>query len=352
MLLSKQLLKTTDSYIRKLQAGGFATVSDLLHHYPRGVQNKSAYIEEFQLMDIRDKAAVVCEIETIVSSRTRNNMLLTKAILKDKNDYMVEAVWFQNHFLSKQFKRGDRVLIYGKPKYAYGKLEFPHPDMELFSSDRAKIQPIYSEIQGVTSDWLERKIELLRPLIDELPDILPKELRTKKGFLHHADYIRGIHFPSSLKEYQQAREHLAYEEIFTIQFAGLSKKQSFMEQTKNRSCIIPLAPEAIKKHVEKLPYTLTNAQKIALFQIMRDVEKPYAMNRLLQGDVGSGKTIVALLSSLYIIEQSHCQVAFMVPTEILAHQHYAEASEWFAQLGISVALLTGSTPEEQKKAIK
>ncbi|MBP8016542.1 ATP-dependent DNA helicase RecG [Candidatus Gracilibacteria bacterium] len=352
MFLTKQLLHTTDSYIKKLAKVGIKTTNDLINHYPRTYENKSSILEYFSFVNIKEKNTIKATVETINRERTRNNKILIKAILKDKNGFLCEAVWFNRTFLLAQFKSQDEVIIFGKPQYSYGKLSFTNPDIDLFSADNKKIQPIYPELNYIPSSWFEKKIELLKPYFDEIQDVLPEKIIAKKGFHFKKENLEKIHFPNSIQDFMQARNELAYEELFTLQYSGLLRKKEAEKNSKNRSPKIKMNPDLIKEIISYLPYPLTNSQKISIFQILRDMEKDFASNRLLQGDVGTGKTIIALITAIHSIIEGKIQVAFMVPTEILASQHFASTKELLQKYNLTSDLLIGSLTNKQKEEVK
>jgi len=352
MQLTKNLLHTTDSYIKKLAQAGINEVKDLINHYPRTYENKSQVLEYFSFVSIKEKNSVICTIETINSERTRNNKQLIKAILKDKNDFMAEAVWFNQKYLLNQFKQWDKVIIYGKPTYNYGKLSFPSPEINFYWKDSKAIKPIYPESNYIPSEWFEKKIALLRPYFSEIENILPAEIISKKWFKSKKENLLKIHFPESEKDFEQARRELAYEELYEMQLRWLLKKKELEKTSLNLSPKVKLNPELVKEIISHLPYNLTNNQKIVIFQILKDMEKDFGMKRLLQWDVGTGKTIVALIAAIHLIKEWNYQVAFMVPTEILARQHFASIAYLLEKYDIKSDLLIGSLTPKQKEETK
>lgn len=156
--------------------------------------------------------------------------------------------------------------------------------------------------------------------LSEITDILPIEIRTKKGFRTRRENITALHFPKSEADFLRARSELAYEELFMIQFRGMERKKEEQARTEGKAKAIPINAELMKSMISGLPYELTSKQKIVLFQILRDMERSHTMARLLQGDVGTGKTIVAFLAAIHAMQEANIQVAIMAPTEILARQ--------------------------------
>lgn len=284
MLLTKSILHTTDGYVKKLAEAGIHTVADLLHYFPKTYRDKSQVINQFSLCTIREPNTVSATIDSLFSERTRSGKLLIKMIIKDSVGVRSEAVWFNRAFLLTQFRQNDSVILYGKPKYEYGKLSFLNADIELQSKMNV-IESVYSDCNYIPGHWFTDKIPLLQAYISDIPDALPEKIRLKKGFKHTRQNIASLHFPASATDFQTAKQALAYEELFAFQFAGIQKKLAANAQSLHHTFSVPLDADYVKELLAKLPYALTGEQKIALFQILKDMEKDYAMNRLLQGDV-------------------------------------------------------------------
>lgn len=351
MFLTKSLLHTTDLYIKKLKEVWIETVFDLLSYFPKDIEDKSEVCKQFSHLNIKEKQVVECKIELLTSETTRNKKLLIKAVLVDADGSYAEAVWFNRRFLLQQFQSGDIVLIYGQPKYEYGKLSFPNTEIEHPKVNRREIVPVYSDLNYIPGTWIREKILLLHSSIDDIQDTIPEEIRHKKWLRSQSENIRSIHFPRSMEEFGMARRELAYEELFQFQRRGLEKKYELESSSLGLAPKIPLDTELIKTLIEKLPFWLTDKQKIVLFQILKDMERPYAMARMLQWDVWTGKTIVALLASIHAIKKVGVQVAIMAPTEILARQHFGGNESWLMELGIRSDLLVGSlTPRMKEEA--
>lgn len=185
---------------------------------------------------------------------------------------------------------------------------------------------------------------------------LPEEIRKKRHMRSRRENIQALHFPTSSTDFLRAREELGYEELFHFQYRGIAKKHALEEESLGASLMTTLDSDLMRELIGGLPFALTDKQKIVLFQILKDMEKPHAMMRLLQGDVGTGKTIVALLVAIHMIlshrEKARIQVAFMVPTEILASQHFQNSENLLRHYGITSALLTGSIAPKEKESIK
>lgn len=351
MQLTKSLLHTTDAHIKRLLEAGIVTVTDLLAYFPRDIEDKSDVCEQFSSLNIVDKQVVKCRVELLTSENTRNKKLLIKAVLIDRDGSYAEAVWFNRKYLLQQFASGDTVLIYGKPKYEYGRLTFPSAEIEHLKASRREIVPVYSDLNYIPGIWIREKIVLLRSyLAGAFTDTVPIEIRQKHGFRTRAENISSIHFPDSIEDFDRSKKELGYEELYHFQKKGLEKKYALERDSLGLAPELQIDVELMKSLIASLPFPLTNKQRIVLFQILKDIERHHAMARMLQWDVGTGKTIVALLASVHAIlvsrawypESKWIQVAIMAPTEILARQHFSGQEDWLREWGVSSDLLVGS----------
>ncbi len=357
MFLTKSLIHTTDAYIKRLHEAGIETVSDLLLYFPRDIEDKSDVATRFSSLNITEKQVIKCKIELLTSETTRNKKLLIKAVLSDADGSHAEAIWFNRKFLLQQFSAGDEVLIYGLPKYEYGRLSFPSCEIEHPKATRRELVPIYSDLNYIPGAWIREKIVLLRNFISEIPDTIPWAILTKKWMRSRWENIYSIHFPHSLEDFERAKWEIGYEELFHFQKRGLEKKYSLQRESQWLAPAIPIDTGLMKELIESLPFFLTDKQKIVLFHILKDMEQPHAMARMLQWDVGTGKTVVALLATAHTIlvtrkiseNATGIQVAIMAPTEILARQHFSGQEAWLMKWGIRSDLLVGSITPRMKE---
>ncbi len=360
--LTKSLLRTTDNYIDGLKKWWCATIWDLLNNYPRDYDDRTSVLDSFSLINIQEKNTILVTLNAISTTRTANNKLLTKAILEDKNWFLAEAVWFNRKYLASQLERSvqKKVLVTGKVKYAFGKVTFQSADVE---SDLNKmsgdIVPVYSDINYIPTKWISGKIELLRQYVssDNFPEQLPENIIAKYNFVSRAEAVYKIHFPRNKNDIEIAKYRLGYEELYNINYKAISSKYARFSESQWKSIAIELDAECVKNILSKLPFDLTNHQKISLFQVLKDMEKDHAMQRLLEGDVWTGKTIVSLIAVIHAIFQTRkqntgIQVAIMAPTAILATQHFFSMQPMLFEQGIVAELLVGSTTAKQKKDIK
>lgn len=354
MFLTKSLLHTTDVYIKKLREAWIETAEQLIGIFPRDIEDKSDVATRFSTLTITEKQVVQCRIELLTSEMTRNKKLLIKAVLVDADGSYAEAVWFNRKFLLQQFASGDTVLIYSQPKYEYGRLSFPNAEIEHPKQNRREIVPVYSDLNYIPGTWIREKISLIRHVIAEVKNTIPSEIREKKWMKSRMENIMAIHFPTSMEDWDRARAELGYEELYHFQKRGIEKKYALEAESTGLAPRLTLDTELMKSLIESLPFPLTNKQKIVLFQILKDMERPHAMARMLQWDVGTGKTVVAMLASVHAIlvwrqQEKRFQVAIMAPTEILARQHFTGQEAWLMQWWIRSDLLVGSITPRMKE---
>ncbi|MBR3122112.1 ATP-dependent DNA helicase RecG [Candidatus Saccharibacteria bacterium] len=328
-----------------LKKYGIHTVRDFLYNLPRNYEN---YVAPTSIADLRPgKVVIKGTIDSLSSRRARRrNLSVTEGTIRDKTG-AVKVVWFNQSYRLKQFTPGKEYYFAGNYELKNGRFSLISPSSAEISDvdPSGGLSPIYVAHGALKSNDFRRLIRASKPILAEIPDMLPSvKPETRRKALFYA------HFPSSEKMIQKARDYLAYEELFELILAA---KLNRRENEKLKAMAIPFTLEKIRDFLQLLPFKLTGAQKKAAWDIFQDMEKPTPMNRLLQGDVGSGKTMVAALAAYEAILAGH-QVAILAPTAILASQHFATISQLLAPLGIEVALLTGATKKkpELKSQIK
>ncbi len=290
-------------------------------------------------------------IESIASQRTKFGKQLVKAVIRDRHGTLAEVVWFNQAYLARQYHSGDETILYGRAKYGYGRLSFTSPDITP-ATDGGILEPVYSDTNTIPGHWIGSKMLLLRTLMGDLPDLIPESIRVKRKFPRRGIALGMIHFPSSTEEIETARRTLAYEELYLIQAEHAKKRDLHTDLTAGRTTPIPLDAERVRTILSHLPYDLTEKQRIVTYQILRDMERDTAMYRLLQGDVGTGKTAVAFITAIHAIIGSGGQVVVMAPTEILARQHFAGFEPLGFAMNIRSDLLVGGLSATEKKAAK
>lgn len=359
--LDKTLLRTTDNYIKALEKAWIFTVFDFLNYFPRDYDDRTNVLDNFSFLNIKEKNTILVKLVSISSQKTWNNKLLTKAVLEDKNGFLSEAVWFNRKYLANQLKifENKKIILSWKVKYAFWKVTFQSPEVE---TDLEKISweivPIYSDLNYIPSKWIEWKMALLKDFIKNIPEDLPEEIIKKYGFISKRDAVFRVHFPKNKSDIEQAEYRLAYWELFDINYKTIASKYEAFKDSEGKSLAIKLNPELIKNILKYFPFEFTNHQKIALFQILKDMEKNYSMQRLLEWDVWTWKTAVAFVAAVHSILESQekysskIQVAIMAPTEILARQHFEGMQDFLLNFWISSDILVGSLTAKQKKSAK
>ena len=283
----------------------------------------------------------------------RRGLRLTTATLADDSG-KVKAIWFNQPYRETQLKNADEFLFSGEFGMSRNQYQLTNPSVEQArevaaadNSPSSAIVPVYRAVKNVRPKSVLDMMKQLRPFMDFLPETLPPELVSRQKLSSRAEAVRMLHAPSSRDDIARGRKRLAFEELFEMLLAAAYNKH---EQTKLKGWQIPFDQPTVKKFVEQLPFQLTGAQKRAAWQILQDFEQPHPMNRLLQGDVGSGKTAVAALAAAQAA-QAGFQTAFMAPTEILAAQHAETLSQLLTPLGVTVALLTGSVKGQARRQL-
>lgn len=360
--LTKTILRTTDNYIKSLQKAWIETIWDFLNLYPRDYEDRTNVLESFSYINIKEKNTILVKLISIENQKTSNWKILTKAIVEDKNGFMSECVWFNRKFLQTQYQKflQKSVILSWKVKYDFWKLSFVSPEIDGdLSKVWGEILPIYSDVNYIPWSWIGSKMENLKSYTKYFKETLPNEIITKYNFISKNDAINLLHFPKSKNDIEVAKFRLAYEELFDINYKSISKKHNIFKTTTWKSIAIPLDADLVKQIISKLPFELTWWQKIALFQILKDSENNHAMQRLLEWDVWTWKTIVAAVAVIHNILQARklygeksFQVAIMAPTEILARQHFEWLLNMFFEYWINSELLVGSTTAKNKNIIK
>jgi ATP-dependent DNA helicase RecG len=335
--------------LNRLKKFNFQTVEDLLKHFPSRYEDFSQIVKIADLK-INETATIQGVISDIKLKRTwKRRMFIVEALISDDTG-SIKAIWFNQRFLIMALKKGKLVNLAGKvvsdPK---GGLCLSHPMHEIINQQIAdsdeqltkhtgRLVPVYPETRGLTSKTLRFLIKPILDNLEKIKDPIPKEILTRNNLPDANEAIQKIHFPENLKEAKIAKKRFAFEDLFLLQLANIIQRAKLAGQ---KSYIFETDIDYVKNLLGKLPFELTTAQKKSLWEILKDLNKPRPMNRLLQGDVGSGKTIVATLVALIIAKQNK-QSAFMAPTEVLARQHYSTFKKFFSDFDKGVALLTSA----------
>ena len=324
--------------VEKLSKAGFSNIGDIINFLPRKYEDFSSIVQIKDL--IPGKVTVKVRAEKVSTRKPRWHMTITEAALRDDSG-AVRAVWFNQHYRQKQLESGEEFYVSGVFEFIRGRYQITNPSVEAVKDlpvQTGRILPVYPAIKGLKTSLTRSVLDKLRPVITMLPETLPESIVKKQKLLTRSEAMVGLHFPESSAQAEAARERLAFEELFELLLASRLNKK---ENSKLSGLKISFNQPMVKKFVEKLPFTITNAQRRALWDILCDFEKPNPMNRMLQGDVGSGKTVVAGAAA-YQASLAGYQSAIMAPTEILAIQHAKNLDDLLSPFGIKVALLTGS----------
>ena len=321
---------------------GISTVEDLLHYLPRKLEDRGRFLSIGSLKNDED-AAVRGRIVTVDHRRMGRGMTVVKAAIGDETGFLY-AAWFNQPWLAKQLHRGDEIDLFGRVEFRFREWQMRSPVWEPAGAglEIGRLVPIYPATEGL-SDRLLRS--LVRQGLDRhlgaLRDVVPADLAAEHHLLSIAEAISTIHCPTSAADFERARRTLAFEELFLLQVGLLSA-------TRNKAGTVHTdSGRLANSFLAGLSLTLTQAQQRVLREIKSDLSHPVRMMRLLQGDVGSGKTLVAVVAALHAIEAGF-QVALMAPTEILAEQHAANLGRLLDALPVRVALLTGGTAAKDK----
>lgn len=337
----RSIPRITPKYAKVLARLGLETVQDFLLYFPFRYDDFSKTVK-LSLESVGETITV----EGIVMKAKNNRifakkMTVTEAVIVDSDSTPLKIAWFNQPYILESLGIGSYIRVSGKLAKTGKFFSMSSPAWEKASRDMTntgRLIPVYPETAGITSRWIRWQIKPLLTLAKNIPDILPQ--KTKKKFnlfdIHMA--IIQIHFPDSPEKLVVAQKRMAFEEMLLVQLKALQVKKDW--ENKN-SIDIKFDEKLIKDFVGKLPFGLTDAQRKASFEILKDLEKPKPMNRLLNGDVGSGKTIVASIASLQAASAGY-QVALMAPTEVLAKQHFESFLELFAGSGHKIGLLTNS----------
>ncbi len=339
------------AYQKKLARLKIETVGDLLFHFPCRYEDISKK-DSVSSIYYKGRYTVIGEITEVSSGKTaQRRFSFAEATVKDSTGE-IKAVWFNQPYLAKTFQEGDEILLSGDVNYSKDGLQFVNPFYEKIKDGKKyqnKILSVYPETEGVSSKWLRFIISpLLEKLGNRIQETLPKELIKEKDLYLLSKALQEIHSPSSLASVKKAQKRISFERVFLLQLSLLRQKVLLSHE---KGISVPVDIEKVQDLVSNLPFSLTDGQKKASWQILKDMEKEIPMNRLLEGDVGSGKTIVAVIAALVAIKAGY-QVAFMAPTEVLVRQHFDEVAKLLWRFKIDVGLLTGKKDKLRSKKLK
>jgi ATP-dependent DNA helicase RecG len=328
-------------------AAGLHTVNDLISFLPRTHED---FTEIVKITDIHPgKATIQARCEKIATRPVRRGLRVTTARLADSSGKL-QAVWFNQPYRETQLKSGEEFYFSGEFEFNYNKYQLTNPSAEKVSDmpiQTDRLLPVYRAVRGLKSQLVRKILGELRPLMTMLPETLPKGIVADEGLVSRSDAVLGMHFPKEHQDIVRAKERLAFEELFQLLLASQLNRQ---ENARLVGWHIPFEQAVVAAFVKQLPFELTSAQRRAAWEIIQDFERKTPMNRLLQGDVGSGKTVVAGLAARQAAHAGF-QSAFMAPTEILANQHAETLSTLLTPFGVTVGLLTGSVKGTARRTL-
>lgn len=343
-------------YKTKLKNLKIQTVRDLLFYFPTRYQDFSKLIEIKDVIAGQEVSlrGQVLEIKTNFIKRFK----ITYAIISDETG-SIKASWFGQPYLAKILKKGDWVILAGKVVQSKSGTYLSNPiyekiDQQEFDGDNlnlthtGRIIPIYSSSQKLSSRWIRKTVKALLNEVVDIKEYLPSNLIAEYNLLDLKTALEQVHFPDNQKNADLAKQRFAFDELLILELSILKEK---IKNSQQESIAFPIKLEVIQAFIKTLPFGLTDDQKKAIWRILKDMETPSPMSRLLEGDVGSGKTVVAAIAGLNVIKNDY-QVAFMAPTEILAIQHFKTLSKIFAGFNINVGLLTGKQDKFMSKKLK
>jgi ATP-dependent DNA helicase RecG len=332
---------------------GIETVEDLLTHFPRRHEDRT----EFPRFPREESDVPICLCGEVVKTSLRRfggwKKIFEATLQESQANALSEPLvcrWFNLHYVQKMIATGQRIVVFGKPRLRGKRICMDHPEFEVIENDEEisihfrRITPIYPATEGLSQRALRsiayRLLNELRPAPAGFETLLPRALMN--GDMTRAAAIRAIHFPKNWEERDAAREHLVLSEFFAMQMLIASRRTDASIRTGEAHCGSGVL---LDRFLKALPFELTRAQEKVIAEIHHDLAAMHPMNRLLQGDVGSGKTVVAIAAMLLAVEGGY-QAAFMAPTQILAEQHYDVLRRWLEPLGVRFALRTAARQEE------
>ncbi len=338
-----------NSYKMMLSKLAIFTVEDLLYHFPFRYDDFSQIteIKDMQEGELVTVQGILSEVKNVF---TRYGKRLTQASVDDGTG-SVGLVWFNSHYLKKTFKPGQKYNFSGKVNKYGNKLSLVAPSFEIVGDkniNTGRLVPIYPEIAGLTSRWLRGRIQDVFDSNMPLEEFLPAEIIEKENFPEFRKALEMFHFPDSYQDSDKAKDRFKLEELF-IELIKVEKRKDTWSKKLNAYKIDRTKhAKKIQNLVESLPFSLTESQKQAIEDIFNDINHANPANRLLEGDVGTGKTIVAVIAS-YLVNLNGLNMLYMAPTEILAKQHYDTFKKLLEPLGVNVSLMTSATPKKPDK---
>ncbi len=341
----------TVKQLSNLKSLGINTVYDLIYYFPRAYDDRTN-IKKIGELKFNEYLVIKANVMSVVNLTVRSGKKIVKAMVSDGTGIM-EILWFGMPYIKKSLKIGEEYLFIGQTKKSTV-FQLINPEYKLFSGQQkvseSEILPIYSSNKNITQNSLRKLVEkFLVNFLNYFEENIPKELVKEYKIMERKSAIKNIHYPVSMKEIEEAKRRFAIEELLILEL-GILKNRFIIENSNSKNYEVEGKKEKVREFLSQLSFNLTNAQKKVIKEIYDEISNGKIVNRLIQGDVGSGKTVVAMVMLIYMAENGY-QGALMAPTEILANQHYLGIKERLEKIGLRVELLTSSIKGKKKNEI-
>lgn len=341
----------TAKQLLNLKSLGINTIYDLIYYFPRAYDDRTN-IKKIGELKFNEYVVLKATVMSVVNLTVRNGKKIVKAMVSDGTGIM-EILWFGMPYIKKSLKIGEEYLFIGQTKKS-AVFQLINPEYKLFSGQQkvseSEILPIYSSNKNITQNSLRKLVEkFLVNFLNYFEENIPKELIKEYKIMERKSAIKNIHYPVSMKEIEEAKRRFAIEELLILEL-GILKNRFIIENSNSKNYEVEGKKEKVREFLSQLTFNLTNAQKKVIKEIYDEISNGKIVNRLIQGDVGSGKTVVAMVMLIYMAENGY-QGALMAPTEILANQHYLGIKERLEKIGLRVELLTSSIKGKKKNEI-
>ncbi|OFO28039.1 ATP-dependent DNA helicase RecG [Fusobacterium sp. HMSC064B11] len=341
----------TAKQLSNLKSLGINTVYDLIYYFPRAYDDRTN-IKKIGELKFNEYVVIKANVMSVVNLTVRSGKKIVKAMVSDGTGIM-EILWFGMPYIKKSLKIGEEYLFIGQTKKSTV-FQLINPEYKLFSGQQkvseSEILPIYSSNKNITQNSLRKLVEkFLVNFLNYFEENIPKGLIKEYKIMERKNAIKNIHYPVSMKEIEEAKRRFAIEELLILEL-GILKNRFIIENSNSKNYEVEGKKEKVREFLSQLSFNLTNAQKKVIKEIYDEISNGKIVNRLIQGDVGSGKTVVAMVMLIYMAENGY-QGALMAPTEILANQHYLGIKERLEKIGLRVELLTSSIKGKKKNEI-
>ena len=341
----------TAKQLSNLKSLGINTVYDLIYYFPRAYDDRTN-IKKIGELKFNEYVVIKANVMSVVNLTVRSGKKVVKAMVTDGTGIM-EILWFGMPYIKKSLKIGEEYLFIGQTKKSTV-FQLINPEYKLFSGQQkvseSEILPIYSSNKNITQNSLRKLVEkFLVNFLNYFEENIPKKLIKEYKIMERKSAIKNIHYPVSMKEIEEAKRRFAIEELLILEL-GILKNRFIIENSNSKNYEVEGKKGKVREFLSQLTFNLTNAQKKVIKEIYDEISNGKIVNRLIQGDVGSGKTVVAMVMLIYMAENGY-QGALMAPTEILANQHYLGIKERLEKIGLRVELLTSSIKGKKKNEI-